>query len=328
MRTRLTELLGIEHPVMLAGMGGVSYSALAAAVSAAGGFGCLGASTMGDEKMAEEIAAVRQATDKPFGVDLLTAMPGGMTEQVEIIIEGGASAFVAGLGVPTEVVDLCHRHDVIVVSMCGKVEHAVRAVEAGCDLVVAQGTEAGGHTGQVASLPLIPQIVDAVGDRVPVVAAGGIFDGRGLAAALALGRGRDLGGHPLHRDTRGRGVLGYKERLLASREDQTTVSRAYSGKTMRVVRNEYTDYYDAHPDELKKFPEQLGIAYGNGTMHLGGDSFTDGVDVDRECYPAGQGVGAIAELVPAGELVRRFVAEAEETLDRLSRVRRTSGHGS
>ena len=122
---------------------------------------------MGDEKMAEEIAAVRGATDKPFGVDLLTAMPGGMTEQVKIIIEGGASAFVAGLGVPTEVVELCHRNDVIVVSMCGKVEHAVRAVDAGCDLVVAQGTEAGGHTGQVASLPLVPQIVDAVGDRVP-----------------------------------------------------------------------------------------------------------------------------------------------------------------
>ena len=187
MRTRLTELLGIEHPVMLAGMGGVSYSALAAAVSDAGGFGCLGASTMGNEKMVEEMAAVRAATDKPFGVDLLTAMPGGMTEQVKLVIEGGASAFVAGLGVPTEVVDLCHHHGLIVVSMCGKVEHAVRAVEAGCDLVVAQGTEAGGHTGQVASLPLVPQIVDAVGARVPVVAAGGIFDGRGLAAALSLG---------------------------------------------------------------------------------------------------------------------------------------------
>src|ERR1700721_988382 len=131
MRTRLTELLGIEHPVMLAGMGGVSYSELVSAVSAAGGFGCLGASTMGNEKMAEEIAAVRNATDKPFGVDLLTDMPGGMSEQVQLIIDGGASAFVAGLGVPSEVVDLCHRNGVIVVSMCGKVEHAVRAVDAG-----------------------------------------------------------------------------------------------------------------------------------------------------------------------------------------------------
>ena len=321
MRTRLTDLLGVEHPVMLAGMGGVSYAELAAAVSSAGGFGCLGASTMGDDKMVEEMAAVRAVTDKPFGVDLLTAMPGGMTEQVKLVIEGGASAFVAGLGVPTAVVDLCHDHDVIVVSMCGKVEHAVRAVEAGCDLVVAQGTEAGGHTGQVASFPLVPQVVDAVGDRVPVVAAGGIFDGRGLAAALALGADGVWVGTRFIATPEARSVLGYKDTLLASREDQTTVSRAYSGKTMRVVRNTYTDYYDAHPDELKKFPEQLGVSYGNGAMHLGGDSFSDGVDVDKECYPAGQGVGGITELVPAAVLVERFVTEAEAALDRIADLR-------
>jgi enoyl-[acyl-carrier protein] reductase II len=321
MRTRLTELLGIEHPVMLAGMGGVSYSSLVSAVSAAGGFGCLGASTMTNEQMASEISAVRGATGKPFGVDLLTAMPGGLTEQVKVVIEGGASAFVAGLGVPTEVVDLCHRHRVIVVSMCGKVEHAVRAVDAGCDLVVAQGTEAGGHTGQVASLPLVPQIVDAVSDRVPVVAAGGIFDGRGLAAALSLGADGIWVGTRFIATPEARGVLGYKEKLLASREDQTTISRAYSGKTMRVVRNDYTDYYDAHPEELKKFPEQLGVAFGRGTLHLGGDSLTEGVDTAKECFPAGQGVGGITELVPAAELVRRFVTEAETVLDRLSGLR-------
>jgi enoyl-[acyl-carrier protein] reductase II len=321
MRTRLTELLGIEHPVMLAGMGGVSYSALAAAVSAAGGFGCLGASTMGNEKMVEEMAAVRAATDKPFGVDLLTAMPGGMTEQVKLVIEGGASAFVAGLGVPTEVVDLCHRHGLIVVSMCGKVEHAVRAVEAGCDLVVAQGTEAGGHTGQVASLPLVPQVVDAVGARVPVVAAGGIFDGRGLAAALSLGADGIWVGTRFIATPEARSVLGYKDKLLETREDQTTVSRSYSGKTMRVIRNSWTDHYDAHPEELKKFPEQLAVSYGQSAMHLGGDSFSDGVDIDKECYPCGQGVGAIHELVPAADLVHRFVAEAEAVLDRLPSLR-------
>ncbi|HTU39151.1 MAG TPA: nitronate monooxygenase [Acidimicrobiales bacterium] len=321
MRTRLTELLGIEHPVMLAGMGGVSYAALASAVSGAGGFGCLGASTMSNETMVEEMAAVRAATDKPFGVDLLTAMPGGMTEQVTMIIEAGARAFVAGLGVPTEVIELCHRHGVVVVSMCGKVEHARRAVEAGCDLVVAQGTEAGGHTGQVAALPLVPQVVDAVGDRVPVVAAGGIFDGRGLAAALSLGADGIWVGTRFIATPEARSVLGYKDTLLAAHEDQTTVSRAYSGKTMRVVRNDYTDYYDTHPQELKKFPEQLAVAYGNGAMHLGGDSFSEGVDVDKECYPSGQGVGGITELVPAAELVARFVAEAEVALDRLATLR-------
>jgi enoyl-[acyl-carrier protein] reductase II len=300
MRTRLTELLGIEYPVMLAGMGGVSYSELVAAVSGAGGYGCLGASTMGNEKMVQEIAAVRASTDKPFGVDLLTAMPGGMTAQVQLIIEGGATAFVAGLGVPSEVIAQCHDNGVLVVSMCGKVAHAVHAVEAGCDLVVAQGTEAGGHTGQVASFPLIPQIVDAVGDRVPVVAAGGIFDGRGLAAALALGADGIWVGTRFIATPEARGVRGYKEGLLAGREDQTTVSRAYSGKTMRVLRNRLTDHFDAHPEDLKKFPEQLGIAYGSGVMHLGGDVLTEGVDVTQECYPAGQGVGGVNEVVPAG----------------------------
>ena len=318
MRTRLTDLLAIDHPVMLAGMGGVSYAPLAAAVSEAGGFGCLGASTMGDERMVAEMAALRAATDKPFGVDLLTAMPGDMAGQVELVIEGGARAFVAGLGVPSEVVDLCHRHGVLVVSMCGKVSHAVRAADAGCDLVVAQGTEAGGHTGLVATLPLVPLVVDAVGDRVPVVAAGGIFDGRGLAAALALGADGVWVGTRFVATPEARGVAGYKEALVAASEDGTTVSRAYSGKTMRVLRNAYTDRYQAHPEELERFPEQLGKAFREGALHLGDDDDAEGVDPDRECYPSGQGVGGIGSVVPAGELVRRFVIEAEAALGRLS----------
>ncbi|MCL4422651.1 MAG: nitronate monooxygenase, partial [Actinobacteria bacterium] len=226
MRTRLTELLAIEHPVMLAGMGGVSYPRLVAAVSGAGGFGCLGASTMTPPQMVEEIAQVRALTDKPFGVDLLTAMPGDMVAQVEKIIEGGASVFVAGLGVPSQVIELCHNHGVLVVNMCGKVAHAKRAVDAGCDLVVAQGTEAGGHTGQVATMPLVPQIVDAVGATVPVVAAGGIFDGRGLAAALALGADGVWVGTRFIATPEARGVSGYKDALLGTGEDGTVVSRA------------------------------------------------------------------------------------------------------
>jgi enoyl-[acyl-carrier protein] reductase II len=320
MRTRLTEVLGIEHPVMLAGMGGVSYHRLVAAVSEAGGFGCLGASTMSTDTMVSEIAAVRELTSKPFGVDLLTAMPGDMAAQVDKIIEGGASVFVAGLGVPVEVVEQCHRAGVLVVNMCGKVDHARRAVDAGCDIVVAQGTEAGGHTGQVATMPLVPQVVDAVGDRVPVVAAGGITDGRGLAAALALGADGVWVGTRFIATPEARSVAGYKEALLRTAEDGTTVSRAYSGKTMRVVANSYTAHFAEHPDELERFPAQLGKSMNDGAFHLGGDDRTAGVDPDRECYPSGQGVGAITELVPAAELVRRFVAEAEDALRRAQAV--------
>jgi len=320
LQTRLTTALQIDHPVMLAGMGGVAYSALTAAISNAGGFGCLGASTMSEARMVEEIAATRAATERPFGVDLLTAMPGDLVHAVELVIEGGASAFVAGLGVPSDVVDLCHRHGLVVVSMCGKVIHARRAVDAGCDLVVAQGTEAGGHTGTVATFPLVPMIVDAVGADVPVVAAGGIFDGRGLAAALALGADGVWVGTRFIATPEARGLPHYKERILASEEDETTVSRAFSGKTMRVLRNETTAFYDANPDALRPFPDQLGVAHRDGTFHLGGDESTEGVDPDREGYPAGQAVGGITSLVPAGDLLRSMVDEAEAVLARLAAV--------
>jgi enoyl-[acyl-carrier protein] reductase II len=318
MKTRLTDLLGIEHPVMLAGMGGVSYSALAAAVSNAGGYGCLGASTMTSDQLAQEIAATRALTSRPFGVDLLTAFPDSLTRNVELLIEGGASTFVAGLGVPTHVIDLCHRHDVLVISMCGKVEHALRARDAGCDVVVAQGTEAGGHTGTVATFPLVPLIVDAVGDSIPVVAAGGVFDGRGLAAALALGADGVWVGTRFIATIEARALPGFRESILEAHEDGTIISRAFSGKTMRVIKNETTALYESDPSLLKKFPEQLFVSHESGTFHLGGDENTEGVDPHREGYPAGQAVGAIHEILPAGEIVRRMVEEAETSLARLS----------
>jgi enoyl-[acyl-carrier protein] reductase II len=312
MRTRLTDLLDIEHPVMLAGMGGVSYHELVAAVSNAGGFGCLGASAMGDT-MVDEIRATKALTDKPFGVDLLTAA-GDLTPKVQEIIREGGRVFVAGLGVPRDVVDLCHKNGVLVVNMCGKVHHAVLAVEAGCDIVVAQGTEAGGHTGQVATLPLVPQIVDAVDGRALVVAAGGIFDGRGLAAALCLGADGVWVGTRFIATPEAMSVQGYKETLLKLGEDGTTVSRAYTGKTCRVVRNGYTEYFEEHRDELQPFPGQIGRAVRDGAFHMGGTLDTPGVDPAKEFYPAGQGVGGIKELVPAGDIVRSMVAEAEEIL--------------
>ncbi len=319
MRTRLTELLSIEHPVMLAGMGGVAYAPLVAAVSAAGGYGCLGASTMTSEELVAQIAEVRSCTSAPFGVDLLTAFPDDLERNVEILIEGGASSLVAGLGVPTHLVERCHRAGVLVISLCGKVAHAQRARDAGCDVVVAQGTEAGGHTGTVATLPLVPLIVDAVGADIPVVAAGGIFDGRGLAAALALGADGAWIGTRFIATPEARAVPGFKERIIESREDETVISRAYTGKTMRVLRNETTAHYDAHPEQLRPFPDQLAQAMSDGSFHLGGDDTTM-VDPRREVYPAGQAVGGITELESAGDLVRRFAHEARAAIDRIARA--------
>jgi enoyl-[acyl-carrier protein] reductase II len=264
--------------------------------------------------MVEEIRATKALTDRPFGVDLLTALPHQMLESVDLLIAEGVPVFVAALGVPRDVIERCHRNQVLVVNMCGKVRHAIAAVEAGCDLVVAQGTEAGGHTGTVATMPLVPQVVDAVGDRVPVAAAGGIFDGRGLAAALTLGADGVWVGTRFIATPEARSVAGYKEALVRTPEDGTVVSRAFTGKTLRAVRNQTTRHYEEHPEELKPFPEQIGVSTVGGFMHLPlGDDAT-GVDPDRECYPAGQGVGAIHDIVPAGDLVGRFVDEAERAL--------------
>ena len=313
MRTRLTDLLDIEFPVMLAGMGGVSYHRLVAAVSEAGGIGTLGASTMREGELAIEIEGVKALTDKPFGVDLLTALPGSLERDVALVISGGARVFVAGLGVPRDVIDHLHRNGVIVGSMCGKVRHAIAAVESGCDFVVAQGTEAGGHTGTVATMALVPQVVDAVGDRVVVVAAGGIFDGRGLAAARMLGADGVWVGTRFIATPQARAVAGYKDALIAASEDGTVVSRSYTGKTCRVLRNDWTNEWDAHPERLKPFPQQAIESMQQGANHLGDDESTV-VDVTREFMPAGQGVGAIHNLIDAGDLVRQFVAEAHDAL--------------
>ena len=318
MKTRLTELLKIEYPIKLACTGGVSYSQLVAAVSNAGGYGCLGASTMSSETLSHEISSTKELTSRPFGVDLLTAFPDDLVRNVEILIEGGASAYVAGLGVPRNVIDLCHSHNVIVVSMCGKVEHAKRALDAGCDLVVAQGTEAGGHTGTVATFPLVPMIVDAVGASIPVVAAGGIFDGRGLAAALALGADGIWVGTRFIATPEARGIPGFKDGIIATKEDGTVISKAFSGKTMRVLKNQTTERYEKEPSLLQPFPSQLLQSFRDGTFHLGADEHVAGVDPEREGYPAGQAVGAITSLVPAGDIVNSMMREAMEDIARVA----------
>jgi enoyl-[acyl-carrier protein] reductase II len=155
--------------------------------------------------------------------------------------------------------------------------------------------------------------VDAVGERVPVVAAGGIFDGRGLAAALALGAAGVWVGTRFIATPEARAVDGYKDALVGAAEDGTVVTRAYTGKTCRTIRNDWTAHHERHPDEVRPFPEQVLVSTQAGVNHLG---WPDGTPADpaREFYPAGQGVGAIHDLVPAGELVLRIVHEAERTL--------------
>ncbi len=324
LRTPVCDLLGIEYPILLAGMAGVAYAEVTAAVSEAGGLGCLGAASMDHGEMVEQIRKVKQLTRKPFGVDLLTAAPRDLPRLVETICAEGARVFVAGLGVPDEVVGLCHRNDVLVINMCGKVSHAVKAVEAGCDLVVAQGTEAGGHTGRIGALPLVPLIVDAV--KVPVLAAGGIFDGRGLAAALALGAQGIWMGTRFVASTEARAHQAYKSKILDIDESETIVTRCFTGKTLRAIRNRYTDEWEGRQGEILRFPEQVLAAQQAGVWKIlvGPDA---GFDEDRDCMPAGQGAGGIKAIKPCKEIIDDIVAEAREILTRLGNSAQEHGKG-
>ncbi|MGH7288283.1 MAG: nitronate monooxygenase, partial [Myxococcota bacterium] len=242
LRTPLCDRLGIDVPILLAGMGGVAYAEVCAAVSAAGGFGTLGMAGEGPEGIRREMRGVRARTAKPFGVDLLAALPDSMLKAIDVIIDEDAKAFIAGLGVPRPVIQRCHDAGLLVMSMCGKVSHAIAAEQAGCDVVVAQGSEAGGHTGSVAGMALIPQIVDAV--SIPVVAAGSIVDGRGLAAALAFGAQGVWMGTRFIASHEARAGQGYKKQITLARDEDTVVTRCYSGKPMREIRNAYDEGWE------------------------------------------------------------------------------------
>jgi enoyl-[acyl-carrier protein] reductase II len=312
-RTPLCERLGIEVPVFLAGMGGVAYADVCAAVSAAGGYGTLGMAAEDPSGIRREMRRVRELTDKPFGVDLLAALPDTLLASIDVIIEEGASAFIAGLGVPGPIIERCHDAGLLVMSMCGKVRHAEAAAEAGCDVVVAQGTEAGGHTGKVAGMALIPQIVDAV--DIPVLAAGSIVDGRGLAAALAFGAQGIWMGTRFIASHEARAAEEYKKRITKMGEDDTVESRCYSGKPMRVIRNRYVDDWERRSDEIRPFPEQMAHSIEEGVLlTLGGGV---GIDPERMAMPCGQGGGAILDIRSCAEIVSDVVREAEEVIGRL-----------
>ena len=316
-RTPICDLFDIEHPVFLAGMGEVAYADVCAAVSNAGGYGTLGMVAGPPERIRQEMRATKALTDKPFGVDMLAALPEQMLACIDTIIEEGASSFITGLGVAEPLIAKCHDNGLKVMAVIGKVQHAERAEEAGCDAVVAQGTEAGGHTGQVAGMALIPQVVDAV--DIPVIAAGSIVDGRGLAAALALGAQgvwmgtRFIASHEANASNK------YKTTLTQSKSDETRITRFYSGKPMRVIRNAYVDERENSGDHPLRFPDQMIESTRAGLLTLSNDALTD---PERSCMPAGQGVGSIFDVIAAGDIVRNVVRHAEETMSSMGSYRR------
>jgi len=315
-RTALCDLLGIKYPIMLAGMGGVSYGELAAAVSEAGGFGTLGMAGRSLDDIKREMKIVRDKTDKPFGVDLLAAVPESLERAADTIIEGGAKAFISGLGVPPpHLVKKFHDSGLKVINVAGAVKHA-RIAEAGkLDAVIAQGTEAGGHTGRIAGMALIPQVVAAV--KIPVIAAGSIVDGRGLAAALALGaQGVWMGTRFIASTEAHAGGL-YKQIIVDATDEDTIITRSYSGKPMRVFKNEWVADWEKRPQDIKPFPQQAMLSGQAGVMGgIGGQ--IEGLSRERSAFAMGQGSGAITDVKPSREIIREIMEEAAEVVARLS----------
>jgi enoyl-[acyl-carrier protein] reductase II len=199
--------------------------------------------------------------------------------------------------------------------VCGAVKHAVKAEQAGCDAVICQGGEGGGHTGLVGTFPLVAQAVEAV--KIPVAAAGGIYDGRGLAAALALGAQGVWLGTRFIASEEAHAARMYKDAVVACEDTDTVRTRSYSGKPMRVKENAWTKDWESRPQDIQPFPIQAGVSIQNNALGgIGGQ--IDGLDPDKSCFAMGQSAGGVHDVLPAGEIVRRIMAEAEASIRRVS----------
>ncbi len=319
-QTRLTQLLKMQHPIMLAGMGGVSYAEVCAAMCNAGGYGVLGMAGTAPDFIAEQMKKVRALTDRPFGVDLLAASPESLEASVDVIINGGADSFVAGLGVPMPIMDRLKKAGVKVMVVGGAVKHAVKAEQAGCDAVILQGGEGGGHTGLVGTLPLVAQAVEAV--KIPVVAAGGIYDGRGLAAALALGAEGVWMGTRFIASAEAHAANMYKQAVVEAGDTDTTRTRCYSGKPMRCRTNDYINDWESRPEDIKPFPFQAIHSHQTGVIGgIGGITDESKLSMDKSCFAMGQSAGGVKEVKPVAEIVADIMRDAEASIDRMNTLR-------
>lgn len=311
--TRLCDLLTITHPILNAPMGGTAIGALAAAVSNAGGFGMIGGTSGGGpDWLRTQIRSAREKTTRPFGVGFISAFP-QLDDLVQVALDEGVALINHSFADPTPYVAAAKARGVRVFAQVQSVTHARRAAEAGVDAIIAQGTEAGGHTGVAGTLALVPAVVDAVGD-IPVLAAGGIADGRGLAAVLMLGAvGASLGTRFVASEEWGGGAW-EQEALLAASTDDTLRTSVYdqvreapfpAGIADRVLRNPFNSTWDGRLTEIAAQRASLQQVLEAGAQAQ------DPAVVD---ISAGVAVGLIHSLEPAGAIVQRIVREAEALL--------------
>jgi enoyl-[acyl-carrier protein] reductase II len=310
LRTSICDLLGINYPVIQGGMAHLGTAELVSAVSNAGGLGIIGTGYYEPDWVRDQIERTREKTERPFGINIQLRSP-HIEQVVRIILEERIKIITTGAGNPARYMPDFKQAGIKVIPVIAGVSSAVKVQEVGADAVVAEGMESAGHIGETTTMALVPQVVDSV--RIPVIAAGGIADGRGLAAALALGaKGVQMGtvfacsqeciAHPE-----------YKKKILEANDRSTVITGRTTGLPLRSLKNSLTEQYTAL-EEGGATPEELDL-FGQGRMYLG---LIDG-DVDEGSLLAGQISGMIKEVRPVKDIIEEIVAEAETVITNLSK---------
>lgn len=307
METRVSRLLGTTYPVIQGGMAWVAEYHLAAAVSNAGGLGIIGAASAPPEVVREQIRQAKKLTDRPFGVNVMLLNPNA-PEVAKIVIEEGVKVVTTGAGNPAKFMDDWKAAGIVVIPVVASVAMAKLMERGGADAVVAEGMESGGHIGAQTTMTLVPQVVDAV--NIPVIAAGGIADGRGVAAAMMLGaEGVQLGTRFV---TAKESIAheNYKERIIKAKDIDSEVTGMSTGHPIRVLRNQMSREYLRMEKEGASFEELEQLTLGSLRKAV-----MDG-DVKNGSLMAGQCAGLVKKQQSCKEIVEELMTEADELLNR------------
>jgi enoyl-[acyl-carrier protein] reductase II len=311
MKTRVTELFGIEVPIIQAGMVWTSGQKLAVAVSEAGALGLIGSGSMKPDSLREHIRKAKERTRKPIGVNI-PIIRGDVAELVQVTVEEGIKIVFTSSGHPAKLIDVLKRAGCLVVHVIASVKHAKKAYESGCDAVVAEGFEAGGHNGidEITTLCLVPQVVDAV--PIPVIAAGGIADGRQMCAAMALGAEGVQVGTRFAATVESSSHERYKQAIVEA-SDTATILTLKKVTPVRMIKNPFA--LKAQQSEVGgSSKEQLLELLGSKREKMG---IFEGNWEEGE-FEAGQSSGLVHEILPAGEVVRSLMREFEAARQSLS----------
>jgi enoyl-[acyl-carrier protein] reductase II len=308
LKTALTELVGITHPILQGGMAWVATWELVVAVSEGGGLGILGAGAAPADYVRAQVRQIKAHTTKPYGVNIPLFSPFA-DQVVAICIEEHVPVFTAGAGNPTNYITPLREAGTIVIPVVASAALAKRLQRAGASAVIAEGEESGGHIGTVTTMALVPQVVDAV--TIPVIAAGGIGDGRGLAAALALGAAGVQMGTRFICATECIAHLNYKQAIVGANERSTMVTGASIGHPVRCLRNPMAR--DFEELERRGATETEIVEFGTGRLRM---AVIEG-DTVHGSLMAGQVAGMVHDIAPAAAILQRTIAEAEAALARM-----------